>query len=86
MVGVAGPFEYGHRIFLGYALFKGQMATTTLLALVHNVHFKHRGVAGRFWYKATDWTYGINRLSTSGIQAVQDMHAELGAPIFLFPC
>jgi hypothetical protein len=51
------------------------------LKLLYNVGFRHAGIPGRFWYKATD--FGLWRAYQPGVphQIIQAMHEEMGSQI-----
>jgi hypothetical protein len=61
-----------------------QFSSVVTLQIIYNVYFRHRGIPGSFWYKATDLTYPLSIFTPQGyfqirgLRKLQKLHAELG--------
>jgi len=61
--------------------------------VIYNVYFRHRGIPGSFWYKASDFPFPLSIFTpagyfkASGLRKLQKLHAELGTylPFWLMP-
>ena len=56
-----------------------QICQALLFKTVYNVQFRHRGIPGKFQYKATDWALWKHVEMGNPLKAVAELHWKLGS-------